>query len=104
MAVNHGLQIRDGAELADRTRYQRLNGKSIYLSHTRPDITYAVGVVSQFMHKLQTNHLEAALRICQYLKATTWHGVMFSKNGHLEIHGYTYADWVGNPNDRKSTT
>ena len=47
--------------------------------------------------------MEAALRICRYLKGTPGHGVLFSKNGHLEIHGYTDADWAGNPNDRKST-
>ena len=38
----------DGA--VDRGRYQRLVGKLIYLSHTRPDIAFAVSVVSQFMH------------------------------------------------------
>ena len=48
---NHGLKIVDGAKPTDRERYQRLVGKLIYLSHTRPDITYAVGVVSQFMHQ-----------------------------------------------------
>ena len=53
IAVNHGLQIVKGAELADRGQYQRLVGKLIYLSHTRPDIAYAVGVVSQFMHQPQ---------------------------------------------------
>ena len=96
LAVNHGLQIREGAKLTDSSRYQRLVGKLIYLSHTRPDIAYAVGVVSQFMHKPQTDHMEAALRICRYLKGTPGHGVLFAKNGHLEIHGYTDADWAGN--------
>ncbi|XP_042026885.1 uncharacterized mitochondrial protein AtMg00810-like [Salvia splendens] len=46
MITNHGLKIEEGVDLADRERYQRLVGKLIYLSHTRPDITYAVGVVS----------------------------------------------------------
>ena len=45
MVPNHGLKIVDGAKPTDRERYQRLVGKLIYLSHTRPDITYAVGVV-----------------------------------------------------------
>jgi len=51
MQVNHGLKFEEGANLADKERYQRLVGKLIYLSHTRPDIAYAVGVISQFMHQ-----------------------------------------------------
>ncbi|XP_047943981.1 uncharacterized mitochondrial protein AtMg00810-like [Salvia hispanica] len=53
MVQIHGLQMKEEAKLADSGRYQRLVGKLIYLSHTRPDITYAVGVVSQFMHAPQ---------------------------------------------------
>lgn len=102
--VNHGLRIVEGAELADRGRYQRLIGKLIYLSHTRPDIAYAVGVVSQFMHLPQTDHMEVALRIVKYLKGTVGHGVLFKKEGHLEINGYTDADWAENPVDRRSTS
>jgi len=46
MQVNHGLKFEEGANLIDKERYQRLVGKLIYLSHTRPDIAYAVGVIS----------------------------------------------------------
>ncbi|KAM0070581.1 putative RNA-directed DNA polymerase [Helianthus debilis subsp. tardiflorus] len=104
MMVNHGLHMEDGAELADKERYQRMVGKLIYLSHTRPDIAYAVGVVSQFMHQPQTSHIEAVLRIIRYLKGTTGHGILFKSNGHLEIQGYTDADWAGDKGTRKSTS
>ena len=70
IVVNHGLKMIEGAELADKERYQRLIGKLIYLSHTRPDIAYAVGVLSQFMHSPQKDHLEAAVRLVRYLKGT----------------------------------
>ena len=103
IVVNHGLQISEGAELANQGKYQRLVGKLIYLSHTRPDIAYAVGIVSQFMHRPQKDHYEAALRIVKYLKGTVGHGVMFRKNGHKGVYGYTDADWASNPVDRKST-
>ena len=56
MVQNHGLQTREGEKLTDRGRYQRLVGKLIYLSHTRPDIAYAIGVISQFMHSPQEDH------------------------------------------------
>ncbi|KAD4584477.1 hypothetical protein E3N88_22078 [Mikania micrantha] len=104
MTVNHKLHMELEADLADKERYQRLVGKLIYLSHTRPDIAYAVGVVSQFMHQPQSAHMEAVLRIIRYLKGTTGHGVLFKSNGHLEIQAYTDADWAGDVGDRRSTS
>ncbi|XP_042005728.1 uncharacterized mitochondrial protein AtMg00810-like [Salvia splendens] len=100
--VNHGLQISDEAELADQGKYQCLVGKLIYLSHTRLDIAYAVGTVSQFMHRPQKDHYVAALRIVRYLKGTAEHGIMFKKNEHRGIYGFTDADWASNLVDRKS--
>lgn len=104
ISVNHRLQIVNGADETDRGQYQHLVGKLIYLSHTRPDIAYAVSIVSQFMHQPQTKHLEAALRIVRYLKGTYNYGLLFKKTGNLEIQAYTDADWAGNPTDRRSTS
>ncbi|KAJ0483845.1 putative RNA-directed DNA polymerase [Helianthus annuus] len=80
MVVNHNLHMELNGELADKERYQRLVGKLIYLSLTRPDIAYAVGVVSQFMHQPQVGHMKAAQRILRYLKGTAGHGVLFKTN------------------------
>lgn len=89
---------------ADKGRYQRLVGKLIYLSHTRPDIAYAVSVVSQFMQNPSEDHMGAVIRILRYLKSSPGKGLMFTKNAHLNIEGYTDADWAGNILDRKSTS
>ncbi|KAJ8747113.1 hypothetical protein K2173_008912 [Erythroxylum novogranatense] len=102
--VNHRLKIEDSGEPAEKERYQRLVGKLIYLSHTRPDIAYAVGVVSQFMHRPQREHMEAVVQIIRYLKGTIGTGIMFGRHGQLDIEAYTDADWAGNPNDRRSTS
>ncbi|KAF5812790.1 putative RNA-directed DNA polymerase [Helianthus annuus] len=104
MVVNHNLHMELNGELADKGRYQRLVGKLIYLSHTRPDIAYAVGVVSQFMHQPQVAHMEAAQRILRYLKGTAGHGVLFKTNGHLKVELYTDADWAGDKGNRRSTS
>ena len=54
---NHKLCEAPGDAIVDRESYQRLVGKLIYLSHTRPNKAYAVGVVSQFMHNSKEVHL-----------------------------------------------
>jgi hypothetical protein len=79
-------------------------GKLIYLSHTRPDIAYAVSVVSQFMHNPSEEHMNAVIRILRYLKSSPGKGLMFSKNNRLDVEGYTDADWAGSILDRKSTS
>lgn len=50
----------DGGAAVDKEMYQRLVGKLIYLSHTRPDIAFAVSLVSQFMHSPRKVHLQTA--------------------------------------------
>ncbi|CAM8948608.1 unnamed protein product [Rhodiola kirilowii] len=89
----------------DRISYQRLVGKLIYLTHTRPDIAYAVSVVSQFMHNPSEIHMNAVLRILKYLKSAPGRGVLFSKHNNItEVCGFTDADWAGNITDRRSTS
>jgi hypothetical protein len=88
---------------ANKERFQRLVGKLIYLSHIRPDIAFAVNVVSQFMHNPSEQHMKAIVRILRYLKSSLGRGIKFEKHGHCEIEGFTNADWAGNIIDRKST-
>ena len=102
--VNHELSKDSKEGPTDRGRYQRLVGKLIYLSHTRPDVAYAVSLVSQFMHDPKQDHMEAALRIVRYLKGTAGMGMLFKKNGHFSISGYTDASWAGDLSDRRSTS
>lgn len=60
---NHKLGDALEDATVDKDLYQRLVGKLIYLSHTRPDIAYAVSVVSQFMHNPKESHLRAVYQI-----------------------------------------
>ncbi|KAH9763832.1 retrovirus-related pol polyprotein from transposon RE1 [Citrus sinensis] len=89
----------------DKGRYQRLIGRLMYLSHTRPDLAYALSVVSQFMHNPGEQHMKAVIRILRYLKTNPGKGILFSKNeDYSNIEVYTDADWVGSVSDRRSTS
>lgn len=65
---NHGLHSHSGEPLHDKRANQQLVGKLIYVTITRPDISYAMSLVSQFMHAPRTEHLSAVHRILKYLK------------------------------------
>ena len=56
------------------------------------------------MHCPSEDHMDAVIRILRYLKSTPGKGLMFLKNNHLDIEGYTDADWARNICDRKSTS
>ena len=100
---NHRLTSESG-EPVDREQYQRLVGRLIYLSHTRPDIAFAVSVVSQFMHSPKTHHMDAVNRIIRYLKGCPGRGLLYKSSGNLQIECYTDADWAGSLDDRRSTS
>ncbi|KAK4397606.1 Retrovirus-related Pol polyprotein from transposon RE2 [Sesamum angolense] len=94
----------DGNYLEDKTKYRRLVGKLIYLTVTRPDISFAVRLVSQFMDKPRSVHWEAALRILKYIKASPGKGLLFKRHGHVKIEAFSDADYAGAKDDRKSTS
>lgn len=77
--VNHGLSIYPEQTPANNVRHQRIVGKLIQLTHTRPDLAYAVSVVSQFVNNPSDQHMNAIHRILAYLKSTPDKGV-FSPN------------------------
>ena len=64
----------------DKGQFQHLVRKLIYLAHTRPDITFAVSCVSQFMHAPLESHTQVVYRILGYLKDTLGKGLFFKKN------------------------
>jgi Reverse transcriptase (RNA-dependent DNA polymerase) len=92
----------EAGEPVDRERYQRLVGRLIYLRHTRPDISFVVSVVSRYMHDPREGHMDDVYQILRYLKNALGKGLIFRKNGYLNIEGYCDSDCCSD--DRKSTS
>ena len=56
-----------GSDLVDPTMYRQLVGSLMYLTHTRPDIEFAVSALSQFMVEPRDRHWVAGKHILIYL-------------------------------------
>lgn len=70
---------------------------------TRPDISFAVNRLSQFMHSPSEHHWGAVKRVLRYLNGTRSFGIRLQALSPLSVHGFSDADWAGNPDDRTST-
>ena len=84
--TERGLKLSDkGDLLKDPGHYRRLVGRLIYLTVSRPDITYFVHVLSRFMHQPCKLHMEVALRVVHYLKNAPGQGLFFSSNSGFRL-------------------
>ena len=99
---NHGLARVTSDLLPDPLPYRRLVGRLVYLAVTRPDLSYAVHVLSQFMQQPRPEHMEAALLVVRYLKGTPGQGIMLSSSSMLSLTGWCDSDWAACPITRCS--
>jgi len=105
MDPNVKLLQNQGEPYPDQGRYRRLVGKLNYLTMTRPDILFdgSVVTVSQFLNSPCDSHWNFVVRILRYIKGSREKGLVYSYRGHTNIVGYSYVDWAGDVNVRKST-
>ena len=80
-----------------------LVGSLRYLTSTRPDILFAVGVVSRFMEAPTFTHMKAVKRILRYLKGTIDFELFYSPSNNFKLVGFCDSDFAGDIDDRKST-
>ncbi|KAI3750087.1 hypothetical protein L2E82_20712 [Cichorium intybus] len=90
--------------LLNITEFQKLIGKLIYLTITRPDIAYVVQTLSQFMHSPRKSHLDIAFRLLRFLKQSPGKGIKIQKIDCLDLKGYVDADWAKCLSTRRSVT
>ncbi|CAA7044890.1 unnamed protein product [Microthlaspi erraticum] len=98
------LSKESGVPLDDPTPYRALVGLLLYLTITRPDITFAVHCLSQFMHTPTDVHLTAAHRILRYVKNDPGQGLFYSAKSDLCLNAFSDSDCSTCPDTRRSIT
>ena len=97
------LSKEDGERKIDPTKFRSLIGSLRYLTCTRLDIQFSVGLVSRFMENPSEEHMKVAKRILRYLKGTLDYGIFYTSSKEACLKGYCDSDYAGDIDDRKST-
>ena len=104
MATNTKLTNNPLGESVNVTLYRNMIGCLLYLTTSRPNIVFSVGVCYRFQFYPKVSHLNIVKRIIKYVSGTCDYGLFYSKESNLSLVGYLDLDWASNADDRKSTT
>ncbi|XP_039146885.1 uncharacterized mitochondrial protein AtMg00810-like [Dioscorea cayenensis subsp. rotundata] len=104
MELHLQLRAYDGIPLSYPSRYRHLVGSLVYLTVTRPDISHAVHILSQFAAAPTSVHYGHLLRVLRYLRGTASHSLFYSHQSALQLQAYSDATWASSPDDRVSVT
>jgi hypothetical protein len=94
MDQNHRLSLVDGPLLSEPEKYRRLVGRLIYLYVTRPELSYCVHMLAQFMQQPRLPHWDAALRVVKYLKGNPCQGIFLRADWDLQLYAWCDSDWA----------
>lgn len=95
------LTSQDGKLLTGLSKYRMIVGALQYCTISRPDISYVVIQLCQFMHSPCEGHWTALKLVLQYLKVTVDYGLYYTPLA-IELNAYCDSDWAGNPDDEHS--
>ncbi len=104
MEQNLKLTSIEGNEFEDATKYRQLVGSLNYLTTTRPNISFAIGILSRFMQKPCEGHWFATKRVLKYLKGTQEFGFKYTQVGDFNLIGYSDSDFDGDKETKVSTS
>ncbi|XP_030970266.1 secreted RxLR effector protein 161-like [Quercus lobata] len=88
----------------DPTLYQSMIGSLLYLTTSKPDIAFSVGVCARFQAAPKESHLTAVKRIIHYINGTFDYGIWYSRDSNKCLAGYSDVDWARCIDYRKSTS
>ncbi|GJY39772.1 uncharacterized mitochondrial protein-like protein [Tanacetum coccineum] len=98
------LNDTDDDPLTDPTQYRTIVRKLIYLTLTRPDLSFAAQALSQFSHNPITPHRAALQRVLRYIKLYHGQGIYFPASNNLELTTYCDSDWASCQSTRRSVS
>ncbi|KAL4035779.1 hypothetical protein IC575_004486 [Cucumis melo] len=103
LAATHVKLTRDtdGTEV-DHKLYRSIVGSLLYLTASRSDIAYAVGICVRYQVDPRISHLEAVKQILKYVHKTSDFGMIYFYDTTPTIVGYCDVDWAGSVDDRKT--
>ena len=104
MSPNVKLTVDLLGKSIDPSLYRSMISSLLYLSASRPNISYSVGVCAKYQANPKESHMTALKRIIKYVKTTAEFGMWYNKDTSDVLAGYFDADWAGNANNRKSTS
>ncbi|XP_019431948.1 PREDICTED: uncharacterized protein LOC109339038 [Lupinus angustifolius] len=96
------LQLDKGEPISNPSSYRRLAGRLIYLTISKPDISYVVKQLSLFMHKPMDTHYNATTRVLHHLKTSPAQGLFFSSSNKLKLTRFSNSGWACCLDTRKS--
>ncbi|KAL2225951.1 uncharacterized protein LOC110011864 [Sesamum indicum] len=104
--VPMGLKLTayDAPTLPNPEPYRRLVGRFLYLSFTKPDISFAAQQLSQFVYRPCVVHMNVPLHLVRYLERCPDLGLFFPSSSSFTITAYRDADWAGCVDSRHSLT
>jgi hypothetical protein len=102
MELNVHLTPIDGEPIEDPTRYRHIVGSLVYLGVTRPDISYSVHILSQFVSAPTQIHYRHLLGVLRYLRGTISRRLFFSRSSSLLLQAYCDATWASDPSNHRS--
>jgi hypothetical protein len=98
------LSAKTDSKAVNESIYRQLVGSLIYLTTTRPDLSFTVSFISRFMTTPKVEHWTTTKRVLRYVKGTLDFGILYNRSKDPRLCGYTDSDWVGSIDDRKSTS
>ena len=102
MSPNIKLTIDLLGKIVDSFLYRNIIGSLFYLTASKPDISYNVGMCARYQANPKKSHMIALKRIIKYVKTTVDFGVWYNKDTNDVLVGYSDANWARNADDRKS--
>jgi hypothetical protein len=85
----------EDGEAVDQREYRSMIGSLLYLTATRPDIQFTMGLCAHFQTSPRSSHRMAVQRIFRYLKHTPEFKIWYSASSSLDLVGFSDADFVG---------